>query len=171
MALAPKLSPEQITRGGDALIGVYFAGHRPAPKTNATMADKDDVLLRRARGELNAYLRGDLVSFRVPFALRGTAFQRRVWDLLLRIPRGETWTYGALANTLVPLSAARAVGHAVARNPLSILVPCHRVVGARGSLTGYAGGVERKAALLALERAGARGHRRVPSAACHLSPT
>lgn len=87
----------------------------------------------------------------VPLAPRGTAFQRRVWDALLAIPYGETRTYGELAAALG--SSARAVGSAVGKNPVSVIIPCHRVLGAGGSLTGYAGGLDRKRALLALERA------------------
>jgi methylated-DNA-[protein]-cysteine S-methyltransferase len=94
------------------------------------------------------------VSGAIPLASRGgTPFQRRVWQELRAIPRGETRTYGELAVRLGKPGAARAVGAAVARNPISIVVPCHRVVGADGSLTGYAGGVERKRALLTIEGA------------------
>jgi len=88
----------------------------------------------------------------VPLALAGTPFQRRVWEALAAIPYGHTVTYGTIATRIHAATAVRAVGAAIGRNPISIVVPCHRVVGADGSLTGYAGGVDRKRALLALER-------------------
>ena len=109
-------------------------------------------VLLAARCWLDAYFAGERPGVAdVPLAPRGTAFQRRVWDALLAIPYGETRTYGELAVALG--SSARAVGSAVGKNPISVIVPCHRVLGAGGSLTGYAGGLERKRALLALERA------------------
>ncbi len=110
--------------------------------------------------ELDAYFRGDLRQFSAPLDLRGTPFQRQVWDALCRIPYGKTLTYGELASSIGRPEAARAVGHAVGSNPVSIAVPCHRVVGADGSLTGYGGGLPRKEALLRLEGAdGFRGGR------------
>lgn len=139
----------------DALVAVYFPGQRPTPRFERSVPVADHRLLRRAGAELVAYLSGELTTFTVPFVLRGTPFQRRVWSALLTIPRSETRTYGELAQSIGRPTAARAIGHSVARNPLSIIVPCHRVIGADGSLTGFAGGLERKAALLAIERAGA----------------
>lgn len=101
--------------------------------------------------ELDAYFRGGLQQFNAPVDLRGTPFQRQVWEALCRIPYGKTLTYGELACSIGHPGAARAVGHAIASNPVSIAVPCHRVVGSNGSLTGYGGGLHRKDALLRLE--------------------
>jgi O-6-methylguanine DNA methyltransferase len=103
--------------------------------------------------ELTAYFAGQLRRFSVPLDPAGTAFERRVWNALGAIPFGQTTSYGALAARLAPPGVARAVGRANARNPIAILIPCHRVIGADGALTGYAAGLPRKAALLALERA------------------
>lgn len=113
----------------------------------------------RAREELIAYFAGDLRRFTVPVAAEGTAFQRRVWAELMRIGFGETLSYGALARRLGDINGTRAVGLANGRNPVAVIVPCHRVIGADGSLTGYGGGLERKRWLLEHEGAGlfARG--------------
>lgn len=116
------------------------------------------ALLGRARRELGEYFAGRRRRFTLPLSPAGTPFQRRVWQELLRIPYGATTTYGEIARALGAPGAVRAVGAACARNPLAIVIPCHRVVGAGGRLTGYAGGLERKGTLLDLE-AGARGPR------------
>jgi methylated-DNA-[protein]-cysteine S-methyltransferase len=102
--------------------------------------------------QLDAYFAGELTRFDLPLAARGAAFERRVWDALVEIPYGETVSYGELARELGVPDAARAVGRANARNPIAIVVPCHRVIGANGKLTGYAGGLDLKRALLDLER-------------------
>ena len=115
----------------------------------------DDALLRRAADQLHAYFAGEMLAFDVPLDLQGTPFQRRVWQALLAIPGGETRSYGEIARALGSAAAVRAVGGAVGRNPVSVIVPCHRVIGSDGSLTGYAGGVDRKRALLKLEGAAA----------------
>ena len=107
-------------------------------------------------GELNAYFSGWLHQFSIPLDLRGTLFQRQVWELLLGIPYGETCSYGYLARALGRPTAPRAVGQAIGSNPIAIVVPCHRVIGSNGKLTGYAGGLHRKQALLDLEAAGLR---------------
>jgi methylated-DNA-[protein]-cysteine S-methyltransferase len=112
------------------------------------------VLLERAGEQLQAYFGKRREQFDLPLDLRGTIFQMAVWECLLDIPYADTSTYGAIALQVGSPRASRAVGQAVAANPLTILVPCHRVTGADGGLTGYGGGVERKAALLALEHAG-----------------
>jgi len=101
--------------------------------------------------ELDAYFAGDLQGFTVPLDLRGTEFQHRVWELLLNIPHGETRTYGQIASALGRPKASRAVGQAIGTNPVAIIVPCHRVIGASGGLVGYGGGLHRKQALLKLE--------------------
>ena len=139
------------------LAGAWFYGQRyfafgleDAEKSAETDASADSPVLFAARRWLDAYFAGGRPSVTdVPLALRGTAFQRRVWGVLLAIPYGETRTYGELAAALC--SSPRAVGAAVGKNPVSVIVPCHRVLGAGGSLTGYAGGLQRKQALLALE--------------------
>jgi len=102
-------------------------------------------------GELDAYFAGDLHEFTVPFDLRGTEFQRRIWELLLNIPYGETRSYGQVASALGRPKASRAVGQAIGTNPVAIIVPCHRVIGSGGGLVGYGGGLHRKQALLELE--------------------
>jgi methylated-DNA-[protein]-cysteine S-methyltransferase len=111
-------------------------------------------VLDEARAQLSAYFAGELDRFDLPLAPRGTAFQRRVWEEVARIPYGGTSTYSAVAGALGAPSACRAVGAANGRNPLPIVVPCHRVIGTAGSLTGYGGGLHRKRALLDLERTG-----------------
>ncbi len=105
----------------------------------------------RVIAELDAYFAGDLKEFTVPLDLRGTEFQRRIWKLLLNIPYGETRSYGQVASALGRPKASRAVGQAVGTNPVSIIVPCHRVIGVNGGLVGYGGGLHRKQALLKLE--------------------
>lgn len=102
--------------------------------------------------QLNAYFAGELTTFELELDLRGSAFQRRVWQALLTIPFGETQSYGEIAEQIGAPGAARAVGLANGHNPIAIVVPCHRVIGASGSLTGYGGGLDRKRSLLALER-------------------
>jgi methylated-DNA-[protein]-cysteine S-methyltransferase len=109
-------------------------------------------VLDRAARELDEYLAGTRRSFDLPLAPRGTPFQRAVWEALTAIPYGTTATYAQLATAVGRPAAVRAVGQANGRNPIAVVVPCHRVVGADGSLTGYAGGTDRKAALLDLER-------------------
>jgi methylated-DNA-[protein]-cysteine S-methyltransferase len=110
-----------------------------------------DRLPSGALDQLDAYFRGDRQSFELPLAPQGTPFQRTVWRALERIPYGTTASYREVATAIGKPEAVRAVGAANGRNPLAIVVPCHRVVGSDGSLTGFAGGIERKAALLALE--------------------
>jgi methylated-DNA-[protein]-cysteine S-methyltransferase len=133
-----------------ALAGVYFPGHWYLPDP-AAFGLRSDGAFTEAREQLEEYFSGDRTSFDLPTSLLGDAFQQRVWALIAEIPYGETTTYGALARELGDAALARRVGGAVGRNPLSIVVPCHRVVGKDGTLTGYAGGLERKAALLELE--------------------
>lgn len=115
------------------------------------MQDRDHPILRETIRQLEAYFTGGLEAFSLPLAFEGTAFQRDVWNALLSIPRGETRSYAEIARQIGRPAAARAVGAANGRNPISIVVPCHRVIGAAGALTGFAGGLEAKAYLLALE--------------------
>ncbi|GAA4541393.1 methylated-DNA--[protein]-cysteine S-methyltransferase [Mycobacterium paraffinicum] len=105
-----------------------------------------------ATEQLNAYFEGELTEFDFEFELRGSAFQRRVWEALRAIPYGETRSYGQIAEQIGAIGSARAVGLANGHNPIAIVVPCHRVIGANGSLTGYGGGLDRKRTLLALEK-------------------
>jgi methylated-DNA-[protein]-cysteine S-methyltransferase len=105
----------------------------------------------KLKSQLDAYFARKLRRFTIPLDLRGTSFQRQVWDFLRGIPWGQTRSYGQIAEALGRPNAARAVGRAVGSNPVSIVVPCHRVIGSNGALTGYGGGLDRKAALLELE--------------------
>ncbi len=136
---------------GTALVGLYFPGHwtLPDPESFGPRTDADEPVLVALAAQLGEYLDGRRREFDLPLDLRGGEHHRRVWERLSRIPYGATLTYGELAAESG--GAAQAVGRAVGANPVSIVVPCHRVVGADGSLTGYAGGLERKRHLLALE--------------------
>jgi methylated-DNA-[protein]-cysteine S-methyltransferase len=132
---------------GDALTGVY-AGMQTPPEARAGKAR----ILDRAAEQLAAYFAGELTVFDLPLAPEGTEFQQKVWMQLRAIPFGETRSYGQLATKLRRPTASRAVGAANGRNPLGIIVPCHRVIGANGDLTGYAGGLPMKKWLLAHEQ-------------------
>ncbi len=123
--------------------------HHPGPQG---LGERDDTVAADAVNELAEYFAGERTVFDVPTAARGTDFQKAVWGELAAIPAGQTRSYGEVAAALGKPSASRAVGAATGRNPISIIVPCHRLVGATGALTGYAGGVERKRWLLDHER-------------------
>ena len=144
-----------LARTANGLAGVWFEGQTHHPEPLTVVRRPDDALLRRAADQLHAYFAGETLAFDVPLDLQGTPFQRRVWQALLAIPGGQTRSYGQIARALGSAAAVRAVGGAVGRNPVSVIVPCHRVIGSDGSLTGYAGGVDRKRALLKLEGAAA----------------
>ena len=135
-----------------ALVGLWFVGQRySCAGLNAAEPETDESgLLSAVCRWLDGYFAGEVSAINFPLAPRGTAFQKRVWRELLSIPYGETISYGELAKR-AGCASARAVGNAVGHNPISILIPCHRVVGSNGKLTGYAGGVEKKRFLLALE--------------------
>ena len=135
------------------LSGLYMPGHLRGPKQDS-LGSRTTFGFDLARTQLNEYFEHKRTDFDMPVAPRGTAFQQSVWSLLRGIPYGETRSYGQLADLLGNRLAVRAVGLANSRNPISIIVPCHRVVGSNGSLTGYAGGLERKRLLLDLEAAG-----------------
>ena len=137
-----------LTEENGALTGLYF-GRRSLEGEEGLTA-----LLERAFQQLEEYFAGKRKQFDLPLSLRGTEFQRQVWAALRDIPYGETRSYGQIAQAVGRPKAVRAVGMANHRNPISIIVPCHRVVGADGSLTGYGGGLENKKFLLALERGG-----------------
>jgi methylated-DNA-[protein]-cysteine S-methyltransferase len=116
------------------------------------MVESENPILRETERQLGAYFAGKLKTFTVPLDFKGTAFQRRVWEALLTIPFGETRSYGEIARQIGNPSASRAVGAANGKNPISIIAPCHRVIGSTGKLTGFAGGLEAKERLLGLER-------------------
>ena len=140
-----------------AVIYLGFADHEFRAPLLAKLARLDPALrpdalaVARLREQLDAYARGRLQAFDIPFRLHGSPFEQRVWVALQRIPFGETRSYGQLAKALGDLNLSRAVGRANGANPVSILVPCHRVIGANGTLTGYAGGLAMKERLLRLE--------------------
>jgi methylated-DNA-[protein]-cysteine S-methyltransferase len=137
------------------LAGAWFDGqqHDPAPAVRSGWSSSPNPLLDRAAAQLQAYFEGTLADFDLPLDLSaGTPFQQAVWQELLHIRRGSTTSYGDVAERIGKSTAVRAVGAAVGRNPLGIIVPCHRVMGRDGSLTGYAGGLERKVALLKIEK-------------------
>jgi O-6-methylguanine DNA methyltransferase len=127
--------------------------HRPAQEVFGPRAEVGDLpAFGRAAEQLAAYFAGDRTGFDVELAMSGTQFQQRVWGALREIPYGETVSYGELADRLGQPGASRAVGLANGKNPIGIIVPCHRVIGANGSLTGYGGGLDRKRWLLGFER-------------------
>lgn len=134
-----------------ALAAVYFPGHWTRPD-RSRFGKRTDAGLEEAARQLDEYFAGERTTFELATRTHGDPFQARVWALIRDIPYGETRSYGTLAAALGDVTLARAVGRAVGSNPLSIVVPCHRVVGADGSLTGYGGGLERKRFLLDLER-------------------
>lgn len=146
------LGRARIARTARGLAGLWFEGQQHHPGELPAPYDGDDPLLREATTQLQRYFVGTLVCFDLSLDLLGSPFQCTVWQALLGIPAGRACSYGELAQAIGKPAAARAVGAALGRNPVSIVVPCHRVVGAGGALTGYAGGVERKRALLALEQ-------------------
>jgi methylated-DNA-[protein]-cysteine S-methyltransferase len=151
------LGPLTLLASGGTLTGLYMNDREPAASGGTgEVAAPDEPVLAETERQLEEYFAGHRQVFDLPLALHGTAFQRRVWDALLGIGYGETVTYGQLAGQLGQPTAARAVGLANGRNPVSIIVPCHRVIGSDGSLTGYGGGLPNKRRLLDLER-GARG--------------
>lgn len=137
-----------------SLTGIYFPGHWTKPDDTA-WGDRVDIpadpVFERTQAQLEEYFDGERTTFDLPLAPVGNEFQQRVWEVLERIPFGQTVTYGQIAAEIGGRTVAQMVGQAVGRNPVSIVIPCHRVVGADGSLTGYAGGLERKLFLLELE--------------------
>ena len=141
-----------IVREGDALTGLYFPHHWYRPG-QAPFGSRNDRGFDDARRQLDEYLAGTRTAFDLPRAPRGSEFQVRVWDLIAAVPYGQTASYGDLARRLGAGATAQEVGAAVGRNPLSILIPCHRIIGSTGKLTGYAGGLARKRFLLDLEQA------------------
>ena len=144
-----------LASDGETIVGLWFEGQKHFARMLSEDAQPRSLpVFDDAVRWLDAYFAGSEPDETPPLRLRGTAFQQTVWMALLEIPHGKTVTYGALARSLGMPNGARAVGSAVGRNPISIMVPCHRVTGADGSLTGYAGGMDRKRKLLELERQG-----------------
>lgn len=144
VTLRKELGPLRFAAKGDALVSLWFI--------DAPEGGERDALLDRAIAEVDEYFAGKRTKFSIPLAAEGTPFQREVWNALSAIPFGETRSYADVAAAIAKPKAVRAVGAANGRNPLGIVVPCHRVIGADGSLTGYAGGMKRKKFLLDLER-------------------
>ena len=144
-----------LTSDGKALTGVQLirAGERFEAQAG-WIEDESATVLREARQQLEEYFRGDRRVFNLPLSPAGTDFQRSVWKALLKIPFGTTTTYGELASRMGNSNASRAVGQANGRNPIMIVIPCHRVVGSTGKLTGFSAGLPAKESLLALETGG-----------------
>ncbi|HEX3140899.1 MAG TPA: methylated-DNA--[protein]-cysteine S-methyltransferase [Rhizobacter sp.] len=142
-----------LARTEAGLAGAWFESQKWHPDELNAPERPDDPLLQQAAAQIAEYFAGTRSHFDLPLDLHGTAFQQSVWRALCTIDAGATQSYAAVARNLGAPQAVRAVGAAVGRNPISVIVPCHRVVGTDGSLTGYAGGLERKRALLALEGA------------------
>lgn len=144
---------------GENLTGIWFEDQKYVPCASAEPLKHPDLpVFVRTIQWLDIYFSGKEPAFRPPFSVNGSDFRRAVWEILLTIPFGQTMTYGEIAKKIaaqtgIPKMSAQAVGGAVGHNPISLIIPCHRVVGANGSLTGYGGGIDRKARLLALEHA------------------
>jgi methylated-DNA-[protein]-cysteine S-methyltransferase len=141
-----------LLSNGDALCGVYMDAQKYRPESQPDWR-RDDKHFAKAKKQFKAYFAKELTEFDLPLAFAGTIFQNKVWNGLLKIPFGQTWSYQALANHIKSPKAVRAVGLANGKNPLSIIVPCHRVIGSNGTLTGYGGGLPRKQWLLQHEAA------------------
>ena len=152
MVLATSLGELTVVREEEAVTGLYFPRHWPRPDRTAFGPRSDEGFEEVAR-QLGEYLDGERSEFGLRHTARGGEFDRRVWELIDDVPYGETITYGEIARGLGAGTEPRDVGAAVGRNPLCIIIPCHRVVGATGKLTGYAGGLDRKRALLEIEGA------------------
>ena len=152
------LGEVRLRSDGESLIGLWFVGQVNDAKNNCDIEMKDDLpIFGQVESWLESYFSGEEIPITIPLQPKGTIFQERVWKILQEILYGETMTYGEIAQRIakekgVATYSAQAVGQAVGKNPISILIPCHRVLGKNGALTGYAGGVHRKEQLLHLER-------------------
>lgn len=155
---------------GEAIAGIYFPEHRNLHEDKQPAEEGEVAVLLDATRQLQEYFAGRRQHFDLPLAAQGTGFQKQVWAALQQIPFGHTISYGELARRIGNEKAVRAVGLANGRNPISIVVPCHRVIGASGSLTGYGGGLERKAFLLKLEGCSEVNLERKPSRGKEKSP-
>lgn len=155
LRLDSPLGPMLLAATAQGLSGAWFEGQRHGPsdaRMQHWIPNASNPLLQAAADQLHAYFAGQLTRFDLPLDLSaGTPFQQSVWQALLNVTASQTQSYGGLAQQLNNPKAVRAVGSAVGRNPVTIIVPCHRILGARGQLTGYAGGLWRKQALLKLE--------------------
>ena len=140
-----------LLSNGDALTALHMIAGKYVPAMHDDWVHDERPVLTQTKRELDAYFLGKLRAFTLPLAPQGTDFQKRAWIALTRIPYGETRSYGQQAQIVGQPSAVRAIGAANGKNPIGIIVPCHRVIGANGSLTGYAGGLHNKAFLLKLE--------------------
>ncbi len=147
------LGPMLLAAQAEQLTGIWYDAQKYYPKISedAGWQRRNTPLLKETARQLEAYFRSGKTAFDLPLAPRGTDFQKAIWTILQTIPAGQTMAYGDVARRYGDLKAVRAVGSAVGHNPISIVIPCHRVIGANGSLTGYAGGMDRKAWLLDLE--------------------
>ena len=148
------VGPLTLIATDGVLSALYMDRHRhaPDPSTFGERVDPSDAPFADVHAQLLAYFAGELTRFDLPLSLRGTPFQRQVWSALTEIPHGSVTTYGQLADQLGKPAASRAVGLANGKNPISIIVPCHRVIGSSGSLTGYGGGLDRKRYLIDFEQ-------------------
>jgi len=147
------VGPLLLAASDDALVAIEFQRNRHPVKRHAHWWEGDNAMLRDAQRQLDEYFAGTRRSFNVPLAPQGTPFQRDVWNTLARIPYGDTWSYRDVALSIGKPDAVRAVGAANGRNPIPIVLPCHRVIGSDGALTGFGGGLPTKAFLLRLEGA------------------
>ena len=160
--------PLLLLSDGTALTGLFLTAHTRGPEIQNDWRRADHAApFPEAGRQIAAYFAGELTEFTLPLAPCGTAFQQRVWAELTKIPYGGTASYGELARRIGQPNAARAVGAANGRNPIFLLIPCHRVVGADGKLVGYGGGLARKHALLALEQNKAADHS-IPAERCEV---
>ncbi len=148
------IGPMTVVAEEGAVVGVWMDDqrHLPPDETFGHPDTGDSVVLKEAERQLGEYFAGHRTDFDLPLAAKGTPFQRRVWDALREIPYGQTISYGELARRIGQSNASRAVGLANGKNPISIVVPCHRVIGSSGKLVGYGGGLVRKQTLLELEQ-------------------
>jgi methylated-DNA-[protein]-cysteine S-methyltransferase len=155
--LPSPIGPLTLVAEGGEIVALYMDAqrHRPADVALGRPGDPDAAPFAAATSQLAAYFAGQLTEFDLPLAPAGTVFQRQVWSALQTIPYGQTWNYAQLAEKIGRATAIRAVGLANGKNPISVVIPCHRVIGSDGSLTGYGGGLDRKRFLLDLE-SGAR---------------
>jgi methylated-DNA-[protein]-cysteine S-methyltransferase len=146
------LGTVRMAARGGALVGMWFDGQKYDARAGDDWREApDDPVLREAARQLDEYFAGERARFDLALAPDGTPFQQRVWRAVAEVPAGATTSYGEIARRLGCPRSVRAVGAAIGRNPLIVVVPCHRILGAGGALTGYAGGLERKVALLKLE--------------------
>ena len=153
MDINTNLGKMRITESEGKLSGAYFENQKYFPELNENWVEEsDNKVLKNVSDCFGKYFDNGEFKFPSDLAPKGTDFQQEVWNTLKLIPKGETWTYQQVANHMGRPSSTRAVASAIGKNPISVIIPCHRVVGSNGSLTGYAGGLKRKRALLDLEK-------------------